>query len=75
MRLVRHRPGSLAASQPALTIGDATVSLLLGVTVFGESVRVGWWLVPELIGLGLVCAGVIVLARAISGVQPVHPVQ
>jgi len=67
--------GSLAASQPALTIGDATVSLLLGVTLFGESVRTGWWLAPELIGVALVCAGVIVLARANSRVQPHHPVQ
>ena len=38
--------GTLYASQPALTIGDATVSLLLGVTVFDETIRTGWWLVP-----------------------------
>jgi hypothetical protein len=60
--------GSLAASQPALTIGDATVSLLLGITVFDESVRTGWWVLPELIGLGTICAGVFVLARTITGV-------
>ena len=67
--------GSLAASQPALTIGDATVSLLLGVTVFGETIRIGWWLVPEVIGVILICGGVVVLARAISNVQPRNPVQ
>jgi drug/metabolite transporter (DMT)-like permease len=60
--------GSLAASQPALTIGDATVSLLLGVTVFGESIRTGWWLLPELVGLGLICLGVVRLAHAIPRV-------
>jgi len=60
--------GSLAASQPALTIGDATVSLLLGVTLFSESIRTGWWVVPELIGLGMICAGVFVLAHAIPRV-------
>lgn len=60
--------GSLAASQPALTIGDATVSLLLGITVFGESIRTGWWVVPELIGVGMICAGVVVLTRAIPRV-------
>jgi hypothetical protein len=60
--------GSLAASQPALTIGDATVSLLLGITVFSESIRTGWWVVPELIGLGMICAGVFVLAHAIPRV-------
>ncbi len=67
--------GSLAASQPALTIGDAAVSLLLGITVFGETIRTGWWLVPELIGVILVCLGVVVLARAIGRVQETHPVQ
>lgn len=67
--------GSLAASQPALTIGDATISLLLGVTVFGESVRTGWWLLPEIAGVGLMCVGVVVLAHAISGVQKRAPVQ
>lgn len=60
--------GSLAASQPALTIGDATVSLLLGITVFGESIRTGWWVVPELIGVGMICAGVVVLTRTIPRV-------
>lgn len=60
--------GSLAASQPALTIGDATVSLLLGITVFNESVRTGWWLLPEVIGVGMICAGVLVLAHAIPHV-------
>jgi hypothetical protein len=62
--------GSLAASQPALTIGDATVSLLLGVTVFNESVRTGWWLLPELIGVALICVGVVVLTRAIPKTRP-----
>ena len=62
--------GSLAASQPALTIGDATVSLLLGITVFNESIRTGWFLLPELIGVGLICVGVGVLTRAIPNVRP-----
>ncbi|HEX4790471.1 MAG TPA: DMT family transporter [Actinospica sp.] len=61
--------GSLAASQPALTIGDATVSLLLGVTVFDETIRTGWWVLPELLGLGMICAGAFVLAHAIPKVH------
>jgi uncharacterized membrane protein len=61
--------GSLAASQPALTIGDATVSLLLGITVFDESIRTGWWVLPEVIGLGMICAGAFVLAHAIPKVN------
>ncbi|MBY8880848.1 DMT family transporter [Actinacidiphila acidipaludis] len=61
--------GPLAASQPALTIGDALVSLVLGVTVFQETVRTGWWLVPEILGLALMCAGVLLLTRAIPAIR------
>ncbi|MFF3420512.1 DMT family transporter [Streptomyces sp. NPDC002698] len=57
--------GPLAASQPALTIGDATLSLVLGVTLFDETVRTGWWLLPELIGAGLVLWGVLRLTRVV----------
>ncbi|MFE4668103.1 DMT family transporter [Streptomyces sp. NPDC056716] len=57
--------GPLAASQPALTIGDASVSLLLGVTLFEESVRTGWWLLPEAMGVGLIVWGVLRLTRVV----------
>ncbi|WP_443062347.1 DMT family transporter [Streptomyces sp. NBC_00386] len=57
--------GPLAASQPALTIGDATLSLVLGVTLFDETIRTGWWLLPELIGAGLVLWGVLRLTRVV----------
>ncbi|GAB2739924.1 DMT family transporter [Kitasatospora kifunensis] len=55
--------GPLLASQPALTLGDAVVSLTLGILVYGEHVRTGWWLVPEAVGALLVVAGVMVLPR------------
>jgi hypothetical protein len=55
--------GPLVASQPALTLGDALISLSLGVTLYEEQVRVGWWLIPEIIGVGLVLAGVVGLSR------------
>ncbi|MFE1191662.1 DMT family transporter [Streptomyces olivaceoviridis] len=58
--------GPLAAAQPALTIGDAVVSLALGVFLFGERIRTGWWLVPELCGGLLIVAGVLVLSRAVQ---------
>ncbi|POX44579.1 hypothetical protein C3489_36070 [Streptomyces sp. Ru71] len=61
--------GSLAASQPALTIGDATVSLLLGVLLFGEDIRTGWWVVPEALGIGLILWGVLRLVRVVPNVQ------
>ncbi|MEW2286163.1 DMT family transporter [Streptomyces sp. NPDC047841] len=56
--------GPLVAAQPALTIGDAVVSLSLGVFLFGERIRTGWWLVPEVCGGLLIAAGVLVLSRA-----------
>ncbi|MCT4351636.1 DMT family transporter [Streptomyces sp. Je 1-79] len=60
--------GPLVASQPALTLGDATVSLMLGILIYEEDVRMGWWLVPELVGVGLIVLGVFALARAgVSG--------
>ncbi|MHC3473136.1 DMT family transporter [Streptomyces sp. 7R007] len=57
--------GPLTASQPALTIGDATVSVLLGVALFEETIRTGWWLLPEAVGLGLLVWGVLRLTRVV----------
>ena len=59
--------GPLVASQPALTLGDALISLSLGVTLYSESVRAGWWLLPEIFGVGLVLLGVVGLSRLQSG--------
>ncbi|MBL1104216.1 DMT family transporter [Streptomyces sp. 5-8] len=58
--------GPLAAAQPALTIGDAVVSLTLGITLFDERIRTGWWLLPEACGALLIVAGVLVLSRAVQ---------
>ncbi|MEU5277090.1 DMT family transporter [Streptomyces asoensis] len=57
--------GPLVASQPALTIGDAAVSLLLGVVLFDESVRTGWWLLPAAIGALLILRSVLRLTRVV----------
>ncbi|MFD9389406.1 DMT family transporter [Streptomyces sp. NPDC060000] len=57
--------GPLVASQPALTIGDAAVSLLLGVFLFDESIRTGWWLLPEAIGALLILQSVLRLTRVV----------
>ena len=55
--------GPLVASQPALTLGDALISLSLGVTLYNESVRTGWWLIPQIFGAGLVLLGAVGLSR------------
>ncbi len=62
--------GPLVASQPALTLGDATVSLALGVLLYQEDLRGGWWLLPQALGVALVVAGVVALSRHEADVQP-----
>ncbi|MEV7520605.1 DMT family transporter [Streptomyces sp. NPDC091371] len=59
--------GPLVASQPALTLGDASVSVALGVLLYEEHLRSDWWLLPQLLGVGLICAGVLAVARAGEG--------
>ncbi len=56
--------GTLVAVQPCLTLGDALISVLYGVTLFGEELRTGWWLLPELLALVLITAGCVELARS-----------
>ncbi|MDX3537706.1 hypothetical protein PV721_25740, partial [Streptomyces sp. MB09-01] len=59
--------GPLVASQPALTLGDASISIALGVVLYEEHLRSGWWLLPQVLGIALICAGVLALARAGDG--------
>lgn len=63
--LLEHamQAGPLVASQPALTLGDALVSLALGITLYEEEIRSGWWLLPQLFGVMLIAAGVLALSR------------
>lgn len=67
--------GSLVASQPMLTLGDALISITYGVTLFGETLRSGWWLVPQLLAIGLIAAGCVELSRSplASGSTPPPP--
>ncbi|MFG2874492.1 DMT family transporter [Streptomyces sp. NPDC048337] len=62
--------GPLVASQPALTLGDATVSVALGVVLYEEHLRTGWWVLPQLLGIALICTGVLALARSETGAAP-----
>ncbi|MEU6343559.1 DMT family transporter [Streptomyces sp. NPDC046977] len=58
------RAGTLAASQPALTLGDALLSVALGWVLFGERIALGAHLVPEIVGAALIAAGVVGLSRS-----------
>jgi drug/metabolite transporter (DMT)-like permease len=56
--------GTLAASQPALTVGDALLSTVYGVMLYHEQLRLGWFLIPELLALALITVGYIEIAKS-----------
>jgi hypothetical protein len=56
--------GSLVASQPMLTVGDALISISYGVTLYGEELRTGWWLIPEIVALGAIIFGCVQIAKS-----------
>jgi hypothetical protein len=56
--------GSLVASQPMLTVGDALISISYGVTLFGEELRAGWWLLPQIVALAAIIMGCIQIAKS-----------
>lgn len=56
--------GPLVAGQPAITAGEPLTSILFGVLLFHESVRLGLWLIPTLVGCGLLATGSVLLARS-----------
>ncbi|HEY0937373.1 MAG TPA: DMT family transporter [Trebonia sp.] len=56
--------GSLVASQPMLTVGDALISIAYGVTLYSEQLRVGWWLAPEILVLGVIIFGCVQIAKS-----------
>lgn len=39
------------------------MSLALGITLYEEHVRSGWWLLPQLLGVVMIATGVFALAR------------
>jgi len=56
--------GTLAASQPALTVGDALLSTVYGVMLYHEHLRLGWFLIPEIAALALITVGYIEIAKS-----------
>ncbi|GAA3379355.1 DMT family transporter [Streptomyces sannanensis] len=61
---VTLRAGTLVASQPALTLGDALLSVVFGAVLFDESIALGPRVVPEVAALALLVAGSVQLARS-----------
>lgn len=66
--------GPLAASQPVLTMGDALLSVSLGMTLYQEHIRTGWYLVPEVLGALVTLCGAVLLARTPVAVSLLAPV-
>ena len=59
--------GSLVAVQPPLTLGDALISACYGVTVFGEDVQTGGWLLAaEIVAVLAIAVGCIELSRSLA---------
>jgi hypothetical protein len=56
--------GTLVASQPMLTVGDALISIAFGVTLFNEELAGGWWLLPQVIALAAITLGCIQIAKS-----------
>jgi hypothetical protein len=68
--------GSLVAVQPPLTLGDALISVAYGVTVFGEDVNTGGWLlVIEITAVIAIAIGCIELSRSLAMVHIVEPAE
>lgn len=58
--------GTLVAVQPGVTLSDPVVAVILGVLLFHERVRTGWWIVPELVGAAAVAWGAVRLSRSLT---------
>ena len=66
--------GSLVAVQPPLTLGDALISACYGVTVLGEEVNTGGWLlVIEIAALIAIAVGCVELSRSLALIQSLPP--
>ena len=62
--------GWLVAVQPPLTLGDALISASYGVTVYGENVQTGGWLlVAEIAAVLAVAVGCFELSRSLAEIQ------
>ncbi|MET9294270.1 DMT family transporter [Streptomyces sp. NPDC003077] len=58
------RAGTLVASQPALTLGDSLLSVVLGAALFDETVTLGLRMLPEAAALALLVFGSTRLVRS-----------
>ncbi len=46
-----YQAGPLVASQPTIAVVDPLASVVIGVVVYAEALRHGWWVVPAMVAL------------------------
>lgn len=56
--------GRLIFAQPAISLTDPLISVLIGLVLFGEHVRTGIFVPLELLGVAMISAGTIALAHS-----------
>jgi drug/metabolite transporter (DMT)-like permease len=56
--------GRLIFAQPAISLTDPLVSVLLGLVLFGEHLRTGIFIPLELLGVAMIAAGTVALAHS-----------
>lgn len=56
--------GRLVAAQPGISLMDPVISVLWGVLVFGEQVRSGPFILPEVFCVALIAVAAVMLARS-----------
>jgi drug/metabolite transporter (DMT)-like permease len=56
--------GTLVAVQPGVTLADPVVAITLGIGMFGEHVRGGLWLVPEVVAAVVITWATFELSRS-----------
>ncbi|MBV8463928.1 MAG: DMT family transporter, partial [Acidimicrobiales bacterium] len=56
--------GPITASRTTMVTINPVVGIALGVTLFGDHLRTGPWIVLEVLGLAVLIVGVVVLARS-----------
>ncbi|WP_091098559.1 DMT family transporter [Nonomuraea pusilla] len=56
--------GTLVVVQPSLTVTDPVASIGFGVALFGDTIRLGLWAVPELAGIALLFFGSLRLSQS-----------
>lgn len=65
--------GQLATAQPGVTIADPLTATVLGVVLFGDRIRAGWFLVPEVVAVAVIVVSTVVLSQSAGHAEQADP--